>query len=724
MLAVVVSALLPVVHATQDPSSLSDVLAGAFRDYRDGAGAQKVEAACERVILALQGLTTLSDQQMQQLLTAYELRARTRFQLRNATGAREDFRAILMRAPEHRYGSATSQIPGSVNPEQEKIFEEVKSQSVGAIVVSVSPEDADVRFRDAVLPPDQRRAGAKLVLPVGTYSLTARRAMYAPQELQITVEAGATKEVPVVLDRLRSTILVLTSVAGVEVLVDNQSYGRTAAGSVPAGYGTRTDVLALGSAPALLMVPDVQTGPRNVELRLDCHQTSQTRFDVAKPGDYHIARTLAKSSAQLVVDGNGGTVFIDNESKGPVPYTGELCPKNEPRIVEVRSVRGRQIVRIDPLPGARIPLLANPRPAVAMLSQTEGSRTDLRPILEEAFLQAKVEGITFFALSRDIAQRELKTEDLVAGWLSHDVDGRPRTQAAKEMRPNARRQVSTNLSSRLDVQGIAEISVPSPQQEPRTVLLTYLAARSGVPETILVKLDEPRSVREAAAVFNSRMPTWVVSSGLQVADVQDAGGAVVLRQVWDVTGGAQMMPGDVIQSVDGRKIADGSAFDALVATKRAGDAMQLEVRGPTGTVRQVQLRPQSFPAVASYFDETLRINKMMLDLRLALQDAALEDQSILRLNLAVALMRAGNWNEARSELDKVELKDLAQGEGVSRGTVQYYVGLCLDALGSPAEADVAYKAAASSRGATLTTGGLLIEPLAREKLADKTRYQR
>ena len=84
----------------------------------------------------------------------------------------------------------------------------------------------------------------------------------------------------------------------------------------------------------------------------------------------------------------------------------------------------------------------------------------------------------------------------------------------------------------------------------------------------------------------------------------------------------------------------------------------------------------------------------------------------MRLNLAVALARVGAWTEARLELQRVRLAD---GPGVSNGTVQYLLGLAEDRMGNIAEAEAAWKLAAQTT-ALETEDGLPVKDLAEARL--------
>ena len=86
---------------------------------------------------------------------------------------------------------------------------------------------------------------------------------------------------------------------------------------------------------------------------------------------------------------------------------------------------------------------------------------------------------------------------------------------------------------------------------------------------------------------------------------------------------------------------------------------------------------------------------------------------MLRLNIGIALMRLGNWDDARIELERTALPD---GPGVAQGTVQYHLGTCYEKLGRFTDAAQAWKKAAAS-AALLTEDGPPVKELAEARLA-------
>jgi Flp pilus assembly protein TadD len=86
---------------------------------------------------------------------------------------------------------------------------------------------------------------------------------------------------------------------------------------------------------------------------------------------------------------------------------------------------------------------------------------------------------------------------------------------------------------------------------------------------------------------------------------------------------------------------------------------------------------------------------------------------MVRLNLAVALIRIGDFQRA---VDELKMLELPSGPGISRGTQQYLLGLAYEGLGDAAAARQAWQTAATV-GGTLTDDGPLIADLVASKAA-------
>jgi hypothetical protein len=121
------------------------------------------------------------------------------------------------------------------------------------------------------------------------------------------------------------------------------------------------------------------------------------------------------------------------------------------------------------------------------------------------------------------------------------------------------------------------------------------------------------------------------------------------------------------------------------------------------------------PRLIGMNDQTLFANRVMAELRARLlAPANATEESVIRLNLAAALARLQAWSDARTELQKVKLPE---GRAVGNGTVQYLLGLCAQNLGSRAEAEAAWRIAASSES-LMTEDGPPVRELAEARLTE------
>jgi membrane-associated protease RseP (regulator of RpoE activity) len=321
--------------------------------------------------------------------------------------------------------------------------------------------------------------------------------------------------------------------------------------------------------------------------------------------------------------------------------------------------------------------------------------------------------MTLFAPAPERVQQVLKGEALSPGWLAFDRRRRPAGSTASSITPAARAEIGSRLAKALDVQGVAELTArPGADQ----FLLSILAAGSTEPDVVEVRLDSAAALGDILARLDQVPPMHRPSVGLSVADVLDVTGAVVTAVDQDgAAAKAGLVAGDVITAIDGQPVADGSSFGALVAQRKSGDKLSAEVKGKAGGVKGATLTVAMAPRLVAMNDQSVLFNHLVLSLRsrLAAQSGGGVADSIMRLNLAVGLMRLGNWPGALAELSKVQLP---AGPGVSTGTVQYLLGLSYEALGQAAEAERAFRAAADT-ASLLTEDGPAVKELAERKLA-------
>jgi hypothetical protein len=667
------------------------------------------ESAVRALDVAIAGLEARPPQdaaRRELLPNAYEMRARSKFGLGDQAGARADFVALLK-------ADAGHVLTGSVSPRVVSLFEEAVKQTVTTLSLSVTPSTAKVEIDGVPIAP-----GASIPITVGDHVVAADQLGYRKAQQAVTAAAGAPASVTLALERVGSVLNILTAPAGVSVAIDGVARGKTTAGPPPASFA---DSIARVHADAaqvssVMVVADVPTGSHVVEFTRDCYVKAETRLPIDKPDDYTVGPiVLQHAVASLSVKSSdpSAQVVVDGQARGTAPFSAaELCEGEH--TVELRSATGRFFKRVQARPGDTIAIDGVVKPAFALVSSTgqAAGGPDMRTVVER--LLDPAQGVTVFAPQADQAEQALKASQLPAGWLALDANKRPVGPGTELVQP-MRREGGAKLASALGAQGVGSVTV----LDRNRVVVALLAAGSSDPDVVEIAIDNPDSIRRAIAQLD-RVPAFFRPSiGLGAIDVADAPGAVVVSvEANGPSGKAGIRPGDIVTKANGEPVADASALAAVLASRKANDDLALEVKDRTGAVKRADVKVAMTPRVIGIADQTLAANAILVALRARLAgqtDPA--EEAVLRLNLAAALTRVEAWSDARAELQRVKLPE---GGGVGAGTVEYLLGVCAERLGSRAEAETAFKAAAAS-DSLLTEDGPPVKELAQGRLAELQR---
>jgi hypothetical protein len=384
--------------------------------------------------------------------------------------------------------------------------------------------------------------------------------------------------------------------------------------------------------------------------------------------------------------------------------------------VQLRSRFGRDSRRIDARPGDTISIDGVLKPAFAIVSASgdaAGLDLDTRVIMERTLGAAQT--VRLLAPPPEQTDRLLKANQLPAGWLASDADGKPVGAALQLSRP-VRSEASAKLAEALDMQGVATVTA----LDRTRMIVSLLASGSGTPDTIELRLDRPDTIAAAVARLD-RVPALTQPSlGLLAIDVADAIGPVVVSVDANGPASGKVQVGDSIVSIDGQPVADVSVLARLVGARQPGKAMAAELKDLKGAAKRADLEVVLTPRLIGLSDQTVLVNRTLVHLRAQL--AAASDpfqESVIRLNTAVALARLGECALARDELKQVQLPDRP---GVGNGTVHYLLGVCAEELGNRAEAEAAFRAAAATES-LLTEDGPPVRELAEARLAALGRPQ-
>jgi hypothetical protein len=705
MRSLIAAALLTLASTVFAQTDLSNVkgLVDQARASFDNLDYENTIKALDSAIGAIEARPTPEARRL--LPAAYDMRARSLFGLGKENEARADFVSLLKVEPGYV-------LAGQLSPRIITMFDEVMKSTVTQLQLSVTPPDAEVLLDGARVP-----SSGTVPIAVGDHTLSVSRIGYRQATHPFTAVAGSATVVEnLALERVATVFRFVTAPAGVEVVIDGISHGTTKPGPPPAEYAERAakSGIPVSELSAVLTVMELPIGPHRITFRRDCYVQSQRQQNVDQLADYVLDPIkLEPAVATVSVTSNqpGTLVLVDGLQRGVAPLTmNDVCEGQH--LVELKSASGRYFQRIDARTGQKIAVEGTLRPAFALISASGSAslNTDLRATIEKQF--ARSQSVTLFAPAADEAAKALATDKLPQDWLAFDANKRPLGMAA-EVATVMRGELSARLARQFEAQGIASVTVPSATNRNRLVV-SLLASGSADPDVIEVDLDSTDSATQAVGRLDRGLSFFRPSVGVTVVDVADLEGPVVVAV--DPNGPAAkagVQPGDVILRANSQPVADAGALATLLAGRKADESMTFDLKDKAGAAKKADVAVVMTPRLIGLNDQSLLVNKILVDLRGRLQQPGDPvTDSVMRLNLAVALARVGAWTDARLELQRVKLND---GPGVSAGTVHYLLGLAAERMGNTAEAEAALKAAAAST-ALISEDGLPVRDLAEARL--------
>lgn len=637
-------------------------------------------------------LTTGGQVQRQELLVqGYELRARTRFALGDSSGAEQDFAALLSLNPGFKLGA-------EVSPRVLAILDAVRKVTIGQIQLSITPAgEVQIAGRAYQATPTP----TPIDLTVGEHAITATRSGYTPLATKVTVTAGAEVAVAIVLERVSATLTFSTVPAEVDVIWNGERKGATARGT--------------GDTSSPFVLGDLPTGSHRLILRRACFKDEERAISIPRPDDLTLDPVrLSPSVATVTITPSdpNAVVLVDGARRGTgAMEIANLC--EGPHVIEARGAKGRFVDRRAWATGDKVALKADLRAAFPIVSSTgvpAAGLERLKTTLERALDPARTV-LVYFPVDVDLAAA-IKAEDPPAGWLTPEAPGE--AGGTSRITREVRKDVGQKLAARLESQGVAAIRMGA---DPNVVTLAVLASGSGEAETLTINLADPPSRTRAVDFLGATLPPLLRAAlDASVVDVLGVTGATVIR-VGPSAAKAGLAVGDVIVAAGGAPVASVTDLRArIAAVKGASDTPALDVRGAAGGAPRtvagaIALATETFPPR----EATLPYNRALLDLQglVAATTGSAAEKRSAQLNLGIVHMRLGSWDEALAAFSAVQLPE---GSGVSAGTVAYYVGLCLEALGRQTEAAASFAKAAAATEARLSLDGPLVAPLAQRKL--------
>jgi len=663
--------------------------------------------------------------QPESLTQAYEYRGHARMAQGEVREARQDYLSLLKLAPNYQLNANLRDLLKDITTTTFEIvssmFEEVKKVTLGQIVLSMTPPG---KVEIGGRPYDLDGERKTITLVAGDYPITVTRPGYDPLTRTFRVEPARVAEpVDLRLERLVSTLSLVSTPPGVDVILDGNTRYRTARADGMPATPTVTDLqlaadskAAIEGAPASapLGIPDLQPTKHTLVLRAPCYQEFQWDFTIAResekqlgtilPGDLTQTFKLIPATAKLQIQGAEPqtTLFFDGTTRPVAADPLTVCAGSH--WIEVRGPLGRFIDRHEWKAGEERQLKAVLRSAFAIVSVTpEQTLSPAQLSALEGLKEARV--LAYIPYDQELAEASKEPGGTPEFWTPNATGGISREGKLERW---------SKLAQRLQAQGLAALTTTA---DPATVVLSLLGPNSFTPTNITINTVDPTSTRSALEMLSAApVRFWKPSLDAVVVDVEGTPGAVVARlKEGGAAQKAGLKPGDTIVSLDGVTIASAADLLTKISTRAPASAVTLQVKS-LGTT---DARPLAITlSVVPEANPSSRVpNLALVDLHAALQrsSAGSVERAAAQLNLGIVHMELKNLEEAKKAFEAVP--SLGDGPGVSDGTVAYWKGLCHEQLGNALEARVQFSKAADAKLARLSVDGPLVSPLAKLKLA-------
>lgn len=682
--------------------AVQDLSARALAEF-DGPQQGRSISMLDDVVKRLEALKRqglLAGRGRELLIQSYEYRARAYYNIGLQEKAADDFRSLVQLQPQIALSKE------KVSPKIVEFFNSVKRALVGYLAVSSKPAGARVTLGGELL-------GLTDFFPLevlaGDYTVEIAKDGYQTETRPVSIAPRGTQALQIDLVRTLAAAAFVTEPAGVEVWIDGQLKATTSGALAPEFHdAVRAKGLEPSRASARTEIVGLSLGSHLVEFRKRCHETERVTLALPEPKDYDIAPVrLAESlaSLQLKSEPPGARIFIDGEPMGLTPRDLDGICSGKHR-VEVKHASGKFIQDVVLARDESLALNCPIRPSLAFLGVVADSAGGERVAAEaeEQLVAAlgKLQTLNFIPAPRETVDRILEA----------DKSSRKTLVSATGTDADLVRKVTEKLAQALEVQGFLIAVLPDERLQ-RTARLHLLAAGNTRSEPWDVVFAEAASIQRFIAAVDRQATVYRPWTGLITVDTLLHEGVPVLRVVaGSPAAAAGLQPGEIVVSADGKPVTKTIDLLAIVEGKKARDTIGLHVKGAAGT-RVVDLALDQTPQEIPLNEPTLVYNKVMMDLRQQIEGyPGTEPAAFARLNLGLAAMHFGDFAAAHDHFVKAR-GELPARPGLSQGTAAYYLGLSLENLGYRKEAAEAYRAAASSKEATLfNNDGPAVAPLA------------
>ncbi|RMH15262.1 MAG: PDZ domain-containing protein [Acidobacteria bacterium] len=556
-----------------------------------------------------------------------------------------------------------------VSPRLVEQLDALRERMVGYVsLTAIDPPDLELRV-------DGRRVDAlagPIAVLAGQRRLSARRPGYAPQSLEVEVEAASTTSVEVVLERTSAVLRLQTRPPGALVVIDGVGRGVTG-GTAPEGSlpPSAAAVYPREEFSDVFVLEGLPLGRHQLEIRLEGYRPHPAVLHIEQLIDYEIPPiVLQRQQGTLVLRDlpAGATVRLDgrpatiDERRGDdarlilAPGDYRLLIEQGPSKMLTRrfSIADRQTVEID----VRL------QPGLALLGVLGGDR-------EAGQRLAQALAATLGRTGKwTVIDHAAAAAPLLAG---SGADAAALRQGAGGIDwPALQRRLDDALPGLVYVLGVLSSDLLATHAD---LLIWPAAPGPPRPDRLHLALDDRSELERLEAAFNRSLRLHRPWLGAQLIDSLASTHPVVVA----VTAGgpaatAGLRVGDRVTAVAQVPVDSVAALDERIAAAEVGEAVTLTVRSAAGE-RTVRVSLGDSPLILAPEGGERLWSVTFADLMLLEERAGDDELWIVRLNRAQAFLETRAWVAAARELRAVRVPH--DGGGVGRGTVEYQLGIAL-----------------------------------------------
>lgn len=632
-----------------------------------------------QIITALESQTASrqpSEDERRILIQSLLLRAEAQFNLGETDTVTQDLQQVINVDP------AVQLDTSQVSPRFVDLFDNLLTESVGYLVLLVSPPDAEVRIDGTVIDTTQLRHS----LLTGLHTIVARRAGFDAVQTEVVVDAGTEVQSALVLEATSAVLRLLTRPPGANVSLDATAVGTTTGVA-------HADIVLSGDARLYpleefsdeLIVGGLQPGLHRIEVSLDGFRPSRHEISVRELVDYQAVVVLESTEGRVLLEDlpNNVVLSVNDVVTTPEPPSSDTSitvpflklPVGEHTISVDGGTRGRfeATVEVADLESIAVPVRV--RPTMAFLGVLGG---------DELGSQAVMAAIdeTFMALDGwSLLDRTNRGPDILeqAGVTIEAL----RTLGESQLTPIEtfdwevlQAAVDEQMPSSVYLLGVLSNDVVATHADLWAWLPAPSLATGDYIRVPLNQTDPTISIAEAFAPELVMEQPWL---GLLLIDSNAVEGPVVAAVTTESpAANAGIQVGDVLVGIDTNDIQTVEQAMRLVSRMDPHETVSL-LMNRNETDEPVELTVGTTPTVASLNDEEVLYPVLLTRLSaLVADDAQSETNWIIRLNRAEALFRAGARERAVQELRGVEGTLVT---GPEKAAVNYRLGVMLETLG-------------------------------------------